>query len=136
MLAEGRIDGMGARACTQRALFMAGAGKRTGCDTNANGCACSEKYGSARWIARFWGLTRQQELSAFIVAVAQVCAMLWQQACCPIGCIACKQADDGIAIHRIVIASINHARCLPLPTCTVYLLSTYISMGFDMRASQ
>ncbi|MHB1675476.1 MAG: hypothetical protein ACYCSP_14635 [Acidobacteriaceae bacterium] len=117
--AEERIDGGGAKACSLRALLAAGTGNLAGCDTKANCCACSEKYESTGVVAGFCGWIWQHKLFGFIADGLQACAMLWQHACCPIGCIARRHADTGIAIHRTVIASINHAPRLLLSTCIV-----------------
>lgn len=80
-LAGERIDGGGAKGCSQRALLNATAGNPAGCDTDASCCAWSEKYENTGVIAGFCGWTWQQEPFALILDELQVCAILWQHAC-------------------------------------------------------
>ena len=100
-------------------LAVAGTGKRAGWDTKASFCECSEEYGRIGEIAgSCWGAWQHRPF-AFIADESQAVTIPRQHACCAIGCMARKQADAGIAIHRTTIASISNAPFLPLPTCIV-----------------
>ncbi len=102
-----------------RMFVVASMGKPAKWDTGASFRECSEEYGRTRVTAMFCGWTRQHEPFAFIAVEPQAVIIPWQHACCPVGCVARRQADAGIAIHRTIIASIKNALFLSLPTCIV-----------------
>ena len=93
-------------------------------------CACSGAYGGTGATATFCGRALQHEPLISMPTGPQLCIMPRQQAGCPAGCIASRQADTGATVHKTTTANIRHAPfLLQLMTGTFLASSPSICRG-------